>query len=68
MSFSPNVGYAFAVGDNTYHSVETVGPEVRTRDSILLTYFVDDSFGQVLHNRAKRAGNFLLNEIRSLGR
>jgi hypothetical protein len=68
MSFSPNVGYAFAVGSDTYHSVETVGPEVRTRDSILLTYFVDDTFTQVLHNRAKRVGNFLLNEIRSLGR
>jgi hypothetical protein len=68
MSFSPNVGYAFAVGPDTYHSVDPVGPEVRTRDSILLTYFVDDSFTQVLHNRGKRVGNFLLNEIRSLGR
>jgi len=56
------------VGNDTYHSVETVGPEVRTRDSILLTYFVDDTFAQVVHNRAKRVGNFLLNEIRSLGR
>ncbi|HZZ93712.1 MAG TPA: hypothetical protein VFE23_14220 [Usitatibacter sp.] len=68
MSFSPNVGYAFAVGANTYHSVDPVGSEVRTRDSILLTYFVDDSFAQVLHNRGKRVGNFLLNEIRSLAR
>jgi len=68
MSFSPNVGYAFAVGNDTYHSVETVGPEVRTRDSILLTYFVDDTFAQVVHNRAKRVGNFLLNEVRSLAR
>jgi len=68
MSFSPNVGYAFAVGDDTYHSVETVGPEVRTRDSILLTYFVDDTFVQVLHNRATRVGNFVLNEVRSLTR
>jgi hypothetical protein len=68
MSFSPNVGYAFAVGADTYHSVETVGPEVRTRDSILLTYFVDETFVQVLHNRAKRVGNFLLNEARSLAR
>jgi len=68
MSFSPNVGYAFAVGNDTYHSVETVGPEVRTRDSILLTYFVDDNCAQAVHNRAKRVGNFLLNEVRSLAR
>jgi hypothetical protein len=68
MSFSPNVGYAFAVGGDTYHSVETVGPEVRTRDSILLTYFVDDTFVKIVHNRAKRVGNFLLNEVRSLSR
>jgi hypothetical protein len=68
MPFAPNVGYAFAVGDDTYHSVDTVGPEVRTRDSILLTYFVDDTPVQVAHNRLKRVGNFLLNEVRSLGR
>ena len=68
MSFSPNVGYAFAVGSDTYHSVDPVGPEVRTRDSILLTYFVDESLVQVVHNRAKRVGNFLLNEIRSVAR
>jgi hypothetical protein len=68
MPFAPNVGYAFAVGDDTYHSVDTVGPEVRTRDSILLTYFVDDTPVQVVHNRLKRVGNFLLNEVRSLAR
>jgi hypothetical protein len=68
MPFAPNVGYAFAVGDDTYHSVDPVGPEVRTRDSILLTYFVDDTPVQVAHNRLKRVGNFLLNEVRSIGR
>ena len=41
MKFSPNTGYAFAVADDTWHSADTVGPEVTTRDSILLTYFVD---------------------------
>src|SRR4030095_16320474 len=41
MPFSPNTGYAFAVADNTWHSADPVGPEVKTRDSILLTYFVD---------------------------
>ena len=57
MPFSPNSGYAFAVGPETYHSVDTVGPEVSTRDSILLTYFVDDTLVQLVQNRAKRLGN-----------
>jgi hypothetical protein len=68
MPFAPNSGYAFAVGDDTHHSVDTVPPEVRTRDSILLTYFLDDTPARVVSNRAKRFGNFLLNEVRSLGR
>ena len=68
MSFLPNTGYAFAVGQDTYHSVDTVGPEVQTRDSILLTYFVDKTMPQILRNRFKRFGNFLLNEFRSIGR
>ena len=68
MPFSPNTGYAFAVGEDTHHSVDTVGPEVRTRDSILLTYFVDDRAVQKARNRVRRTGNFLLNEFRTLGR
>ena len=68
MPFSPNTGYAFAVGEDTHHSVDMVGPEVRTRDSILLTYFVDQTTLQKGRNRLRRAGNFLLNEYRSLGR
>jgi len=66
MAFAPNTGYAFAVGNDTYHSVDTVGPEVRTRDSILLTYFVDHTLTAVLQNRGKRLGNLLRNEVRSL--
>lgn len=68
MPFSPNAGYAFAVGDSTYHSVDTLGPEVRTRDSILLTYFVDEGLVPIVRNRTRRYGNFVLNELRSLGR
>jgi hypothetical protein len=68
LPFTPNTGYAFAVGQDTYHSVDTVGPEVRTRDSILLTYFLDDTRMQILRNRARRLGNFMLNELRSLAR
>jgi len=67
MSFSPNTGYAFAVGQHTYHSVDTVGPEVQTRDSILLTYFVDRSLLQILRNRLRRLGNFIRNEFRHAG-
>ena len=64
MRFVPNSGYAFAVGDDTWHSADVVGPEVTTRDSILLTYFVDSGLLRILRNRGKRVGNFLLNELR----
>ncbi|MGE3148856.1 MAG: hypothetical protein AB7K04_07305 [Pseudorhodoplanes sp.] len=65
MRFARNSGYAFAVGDDTWHSADPVGPEVTTRDSILLTYFVDAGPLRVLRNRGKRLGNFLLNEARA---
>ena len=63
-TFAPNTGYAFAVNKDTHHSVDLVGPEVQTRDSILLTYYVDAGPIKFLRNRSKRIGNFLLNEIR----
>jgi hypothetical protein len=66
MNFSPNTGYAFAVGDDTWHSVDTLGPEVKTRDSILLTYFVDAGMLRFARNRSRRIGNLALNEIRHL--
>ena len=65
MRFAPNSGYAFAVGDDTWHSADPVHNRVKTRDSILLTYFVDQGPLRVLRNRAKRFGNFLLNEVRA---
>jgi hypothetical protein len=68
MTFAPNTGYAFAVGDNTWHSADRVGPGVDTRDSILLTYFVDAGLLRLLRNRGKRIGNFLGSEIRYAGR
>jgi hypothetical protein len=64
MRFAPNTGYAFAVGDDTWHSADPVGAEVTSRDSILLTYFVDAGLLRVLRNRGKRIGNFLLNEVK----
>ena len=66
MPFSPNTGYAFAVADNTWHSADPVGREVKTRDSILLTYFVDAGPWRFLRNRGRRAANFALNELRNL--
>jgi hypothetical protein len=66
MSFAPNSGYAFAVGTDTWHSADRVGPEVKTRDSILLTYFVDAGLVRHLRNRGKRIGNFLLSELRNV--
>jgi hypothetical protein len=65
MTFAPNTGYAFAVGTDTWHSADPVGPEVKTRDSILLTYFVDAGVLRFLRNRAKRLGNFVGSEIRN---
>jgi len=65
MKFLPNSGYAFAVGDNTWHSADPVGTEVTTRDSILLTYFDDAGVLRFLRNRGKRLGNWSLNELRS---
>ena len=65
MSFAPNSGYAFAVGTDTWHSADPVGAEVRTRDSVLLTYFVDAGALRFLRNRGKRFGNFILNEVRN---
>jgi hypothetical protein len=64
MRFAPNTGYAFAVGDDTWHSADPVGTEVETRDSILLTYFVDAGVFRLLRNRGKRIGNFLLSEAK----
>ncbi len=64
MRFAPNTGYAFAVGDNTWHSADPVGTEVESRDSILLTYFVDSGLLRILRNRGKRIGNFLLSEAK----
>jgi hypothetical protein len=65
MTFAPNTGYAFAVGTDTWHSADAVGSEVRTRDSILLTYFVDAGALRYLRNRGKRLGNFVLSEVRN---
>lgn len=65
MSFAPNTGYAFAVGTDTWHSADAVGAEVKTRDSILLTYFVDQGALRFCRNRGKRFGNFVLSEIRN---
>ena len=66
MPFLPNSGYAFAVGDNTWHSADPVGPEVKTRDSILHTYFVDQGLLRIMRNRGRRIGNFVTNEVRNL--
>ena len=64
MRFARNTGYAFAVGTDTWHSADAVHNRVKTRDSILLTYFVDQGLLKTLRNRAKRFGNFLGNEVR----
>jgi hypothetical protein len=64
MRFIPNSGYAFAVSNYSWHSADKVGAEVSRRDSILLTYFIDDGLFRKFRNRSKRFGNFILNEIK----
>jgi len=68
MPFAPNTGYAFAVWNDTWHSADPVGADVTTRDSILLTYFVDQGLWRGVRNRSRRVGNFVLNELRNLKR
>jgi hypothetical protein len=68
MRFAPNSGYAFAVGTDSWHSADPVPDDVVTRDSILLTYFVDAGLLRFMRNRGKRLGNFLLNEARAVVR
>ena len=63
-----NTGYAFTVTDTSWHSADPVGPEVKTRDSILLTYFVDAGTWRFLRNRGRRILNLGLNEMRNLKR
>jgi hypothetical protein len=63
MRFAPNSGYAFVVGNDTWHSADTVHDRIRTRDSILLTYAIDQGILHRLRNRAKRLGSFLGSEL-----
>lgn len=64
IKFAPNSGYAFVVGQQSWHSADPVHQGVVSRDSILLTYFVDKGVVRILRNRGKRLGNLLLNEGR----
>ena len=52
------------IADERSDRFDPVGDEVLTRDSILLTYFVDAGLLRVMRNRGKRVGNFLLNEVK----
>jgi hypothetical protein len=66
MRFAPNTGYAFAVGEDSWHSADPVGPEIETRDSILLIYYLDAGLVQVMRNRGRRVGNLLVSEVKHL--
>jgi hypothetical protein len=66
MPFSPNSGYAFVVDNDTWHSADPVGPEVKTRDSILQTYMVDRGVLLKLRNRSRHIGNLVAHEVRRL--
>jgi hypothetical protein len=65
---SPNkvmsVGWWVGLHRHALHA-DRIGPEVTTRDSILLTYFVDAGALRFLRNRGKRIANFILSEVRN---
>jgi hypothetical protein len=67
MAFLPNTGYAFAVvpddqvfatEQQTWHSVDLLGGDADSRNSILLTYYVHTGRQSVL-NYLKRSGNWV---------
>src|SRR5262249_41166247 len=65
MKFAPNTGYAFAVGNDTWHSADPVGREVTTRDSILPPFSAAAEILRVPRTGGKRIGTFLRNESRT---
>ena len=67
MPFLPNTGYAFAVGSDTWHSADPVGPEVKTRDSILHTYFVDSGPAARAAQPQPPRRQFIVNEVAQPG-
>jgi hypothetical protein len=68
LPFTANTGYAFAVADDTHHAVDEVKSNVESRDSILLTYYVDSALIEKATNRAKRVGNAVLVQVQALRR
>ena len=66
VAFVPNHGYTFAVGDNTWHSVDALGRLPMPRNSILHTYLVDRGVFLKTRNRARRIGNFVASELRGV--
>ncbi len=40
MSFLPNTGYAFAVGDNSWHGVDQVSGGDGIRNSLMIIYYL----------------------------
>jgi hypothetical protein len=66
MPFSPNSGYAFAVANDTWHSADPVGPEVKTREQHSTHLFRGFRTWRFVRNRGRRTANFALNELRNL--
>ena len=50
MTFAPNTGYAFAVGSDTWHSADRIGPEVRPRGLIFSRHH-DERLRGLSHRR-----------------
>lgn len=66
MRFAPNSGYAFAVMPESFHSVDRLDESVSERNSLMLTYYLDDGVLDRVRNRIKRVASSAGYEARRL--
>lgn len=66
MRFVPNSGYAFPVMPESFHSVDRLDDSVSERNSLMLTYYLDDGVLDRVRNRIKRVGSSIGYEARRL--
>ena len=60
LEFAPNSGYAFPVGNDSWHGVEKMCDSDGERNSIMLIYYVHQGVFGELFNHAKQGAQDLL--------
>lgn len=68
MRFAPNSGYAFPVMPESFHSVDRLDDSVAERNSLMLTYYLDDGVLDRMRNRIKRVASAAGYEARRMFR